>query len=507
MSTLRKNILANFAGTIWSTLLAIGVVPVYVHFLGIEAYGLVGLFATVQAISSLLEVGLSPTMNREFARLSSESDGVIAMRDLLRTMELVYWGVAIGVGLLIASLAPAIANHWVRPQLLPLSQVEHAFFLMGFAFAAQWPSTLYMSGLLGLQRHGRLNGLMIATSTFRATGALLVLWLVAPSITAFFLWQIVAAAVQTITLGYALWRSLRWAAGLPHFSPAALKRIWRFAAGMSGITVLKVLLTQADKVTLSRLLPLDTYGYYALAGTAASGLNKLVGPFFTAYYPKLSELWSRRQHEELRRVYHLGGQLLAVVLLPATATLALFAREVLWLWTGDLVIATTAHLLLTLIATAAGLNGLMSLPYALQLASGWTRLPFLTNAVAVLLLVPLLVIATIRWGAVGAASVSVALNVGYLLFNIPIMHRRILPAEAGRWYTKTVGAPLAAALVVAGLGRALLPAGSSKIVSALSLLAVWIAATTAAALTISWIREKGLLALYDRWPTLRAPSV
>ena len=44
-------------------------VPVYISYLGIEAYGLIGLFATLQAWLSLLDLGLSPTLNREMARL------------------------------------------------------------------------------------------------------------------------------------------------------------------------------------------------------------------------------------------------------------------------------------------------------------------------------------------------------------------------------------------------------------------------------------------------------
>jgi len=506
MSSLRKNIVANFAGTIWSTGIAIVVVPFYVHFLGIEAYGLVGLFATLQAISALLEVGLSPTMNRELARASTRSDSIAATRDLLRTMEFVYWTVAVVGGLLIAALAPVIANHWVRPQHLPLVQVEYAFLLMGLAFAAQWPSALYIGGLLGIQRHDRLNAVIIGASTLRALGALLILWLVSPTIIAFFVWQALAAAIQTVSLALTLWRSVPPVAQRPRFSSAALRSVWRFAAGMSGITVLKVMLTQADKITLSKLLPLDSYGYYVLAGTAATALNRVVGPFQTAYFPKLSELWSRGDTDQLRRVYHLGGQLLAVVVLPAAAVLIFFSREVLLVWTGNPVIADRAHLLLRLIAIGGALNGLMSLPYALQLASGWTRLPFLTNAVAAVLIVPLLVAATFQWGAVGAASAWVALNTGYLLFNIPIMHRRILPGEAGRWYVRTIGGPFVVTLLVSGIARVIFLGGSTRLWLAVSLLLVWMIALIASSLTIPWIREKARLALYRRWPAVRADS-
>jgi hypothetical protein len=33
-------------------------IPLYLHFSGIEAYGLIGLFATLQATFSLLDMGL-----------------------------------------------------------------------------------------------------------------------------------------------------------------------------------------------------------------------------------------------------------------------------------------------------------------------------------------------------------------------------------------------------------------------------------------------------------------
>ena len=41
MTTVRTNILANLAGQSWSALLQLLLLPLYIHFLGIEAYGTV----------------------------------------------------------------------------------------------------------------------------------------------------------------------------------------------------------------------------------------------------------------------------------------------------------------------------------------------------------------------------------------------------------------------------------------------------------------------------------
>ena len=49
--SLQRNILASFASQIYVTLIGIVMVPMYVRYMGPEAYGLVGFFAMLQALS------------------------------------------------------------------------------------------------------------------------------------------------------------------------------------------------------------------------------------------------------------------------------------------------------------------------------------------------------------------------------------------------------------------------------------------------------------------------
>jgi hypothetical protein len=73
--------------------------------------------------------------------------------------------------------------------------------------------------------------------------------------------------------------------------------------------------------------------------------------------------------------------------------------------------------------------------------------------IAVILLVPLIIYMTAHYGATGAAIAWLVLNLGMFFFEIPIMHRRLLPKEKWRWYWQDVGLPLGACIFVAGLGR------------------------------------------------------
>jgi len=142
----------------------------------------------------------------------------------------------------------------------------------------------------------------------------------------------------------------------------------------------------------------------------------------------------------------------------------------------DADVVDNTYLLVSLLAAGTGLNALMHLPYALQLAHGWTRLALYTNIVAIVLIVPGIVVLAGLYAGMGAAVAWVVLNLGYLLIVINLMHRRLLPGEKYRWYFKDVGAPFVAALLVCVAGRLVFSASDSTLVTALCLIGIWLTA-------------------------------
>jgi O-antigen/teichoic acid export membrane protein len=375
------------------------------------------------------------------------------MRDLVRTLEIPYWLVGLLISVIVVVLSPFIAYHWVNAEKLPQETVRTAIMIMGLAVAFQWPMSLYTGGLMGLQRQVLLNGIHALMATFRGVGAVIILWLVSSTVEAFFLWQIVISAVHTGVVVVSLWRSLPYSVEKPRFRRELLGNIRRFAAGMTGITVVVTILMQLDKIILSRMLSLKMFGWYTLAGVVAMTLYRFAGPVFSAAYPRLTNLVALGATEEMTSLYHKSAQLVSVLVIPAALMLALFSQEILLLWTQSPETAGHTHVLVSVLVTGTAIHCLMHIPYALQLANGWTRLAFLSNLVSVLLLTPLMIVLTKWYGAVGAASVWVILNAGYMFISLPLMHRRLLPAEQWRWYFEDVARPLCAAAVVALAGR------------------------------------------------------
>ena len=357
MTQLKHNLIANFAGKAWTAVMSLAFVPLYIRFIGIEGYGLVGVYASLLAVFSLIDLGLGTTLNRELAVLSARAGSAQIMRDLVRTLESIYWGLAIVIGILLTALAPLIANYWINAGGLSTETVEEVIVIMGIAIAVQFPFTLYSGGLMGLQRQVLLNGITATMATIRVLGAVLVLWLISPTIEAFFLWQLIVSLFQTLIARVFLQKRLPQSNDRSRFRKDLVVEVWRFASGVTGISVMAMILTQADKIILSKVLSLEAFGYYAFAWMIASSLYYLVGPVLTAVFPQFSQLVSLGKIKELTHLYHRSCQLMSVVLLPVAVMLALFSKEMLSLWTGDATIVNNTYLIVSLLAVGTALNG------------------------------------------------------------------------------------------------------------------------------------------------------
>ncbi len=448
------NIVSNFAGNIWMAVFSVIFLPLYLPYIGIEGYGLIGAFASIQAFILLLDFGLSPTLNRELAQLAALDGQQQQMLDLKRTLEIPNWISALVIVLLLSALSPLIAVYWIQPKTLPTATVTQSLLIMSVNIAIQFSSSFYVGGLLGLQKQLHLNIINIICSTFRSAGAFCVVAFVSPTIQAFLLWQGAVAVFQLASVATLLRLSLPETGSKGVFKKELLQKVWRFAAGMTGITIVSLILTQSDKLVLSRMLSLEDFGYYILAITISGmSVGTIVSSITNSVYPKFSSFVSLGDEAGLRRFYHQSCQILSAFLMPTVAVIAVFSRQILLIWTHQQSYADNTHLLLTVAVIGAGLNGLMWLPYHLQLAYGWTKLGFFVNLAAILFLVPLMIVGAYRYGAIGGATAFVLLNVSYILIMIQIMHRRLLRGEKARWYFQDVLLPLIVAAVVISGGR------------------------------------------------------
>jgi hypothetical protein len=109
----------------------------------------------------------------------------------------------------------------------------------------------------------------------------------------------------------------------------------------------------------------------------------MTSAFTAGRFPRFSRLVAIGDTRALSALYHRSSQAMGVLVLPAAAVLALLYHEIMLRWTQSPEAAEATRVVLALFAVGTALNGLMNVPYALQLATGWTRLAMYANLVAI----------------------------------------------------------------------------------------------------------------------------
>ena len=483
------NILANVVGRAWGVISVYLFVPVYLKFLGIEAYGLVGFYSLLIGVVAFADAGFTATLNREMARLSVLDDTGREMGALLRTYEILYGLISLMLSLAIWFTAPIIAARWLRSNTLGAGDIIASIRLMGLAVAFQLPAGLYIGGLMGLQRQIVTNLLQMSWSLLRGLGAVFVLWLLSPTIQAFLLWQLVSNVVYCYGARSLLWRSLSCQDFQPAFEWVVVRKTWRYAAGMAGMAGISILLTQVDKVIVSKTLSLEIFGFYTLASTVAMAPLMLASPIGAAVSPRFTGLVAKGDRAGLISLYHNTCALVAVAVIPAGLTLALFAADFILAWTGSGAAAARAGFVAALLLAGQLMQAVAIVPYYVALAHGDVRLYLYIGILSVVALTPLMIILIAKVGIVGAGLSWLIMNVCTLPFYLFFIHKRFLAGELRRWYMRDIGLPLVATLPCVLVGRWLLPHSASRVVTLCGIGFVWAGAVVLSVLCVAPLRQ------------------
>ena len=433
--SLKKNIIANYVSQIYVTIIGIVILPIYLQYMGAEAYGLIGFFTMLQAWFNLLDMGLQPTIARETARFMGGATDAISFLRLVRALQVIFFVLAsIGGGSLFF-FSGLIANDWLKVESLPLADVQFSVKVMAACVAMRAMAGLYRGVVNGAEKLVWLSGYNIVIASIRFVGVLPVLIFFGSSPKIFFTYQLI---VSIIELSVVAFKSCRLMPAISSgqkigWSVSPIKPVLKFSLTIAFTSSVWVMVTQTDKLVLSKLLTLSEYGYFTLAVLVAGGVMMISGPISNAIMPRMARLEAENSHVELIKLYRNATQWLAVIIFPVAFTLAAFAESVVWSWTGDHAAASVAAPILTLYAIGYGFLAIAAFPYYLQYAKGDLKLHLIGNAFFVVLLIPSIIVATIQYGGVGAGWAWLMSNVIYFFCWIPFVHRRFEPGLHLSW--------------------------------------------------------------------------
>lgn len=431
-----RNTSLNYLGQAYALLVGILILPFYLKHLGAEAYGLIGFFAVLQAWLQLLDAGMSPALVRQVAHYRGQGDLSAAPGPagrLLRSFELLLLPITLATCVAIYLSSGWIAETWLQTRELSTGTIMQCISLMGLMVGLRLYATLYKSGLQGVELHGWLNATNVLIATLRYFGGLFLVAYVSQDPLDFFLFQTAVALVETLAFASKAYVQLASPRLLTGIDWRVVKPVLPFAGGMFFTSLLWIVLTQLDKVLLSKVLLLKEYGYFSLVALITTGIMTLTNPLVQTLLPRMTMLVAEGRIAEMERLYLNATRFVCSVLFPMAAVIAWHGQALIFAWTGDAAAAQWSERMLFWYVPGSALMAVGAFQFYLQYAYGQLRLHIWYSVVSTAVSVPIVIYTALAHGAYGAALAWFFLRLATFVIWPPVVHRSFAPGLQGVW--------------------------------------------------------------------------
>lgn len=437
--SLKKNMLANYIGQIYTMIIGIVMVPYYLQYLGAEAYGLIGIFALMQSWMSLLDMGMTPTLSREVARVKNSASSLIKeFKGLLHSLEIVFIVIALMIAGLIVFFSEWLTLHWLNIEELSVDEVSYSISLMGGMLGLRWLSGLYKSGIMGAEEQVWLNIANSIIATIKFVGVLLVFNYIGTDVGYFFEYQFFIGLLEFFVLSTKFYSIMKIGRFMIYFSMKAIRPILPFALGIAYTSGMWLLVSQFDKIMLSSVLPLNEYGYFALVGVISNAVLEVSYPIGKAILPRMTSLLNQGKEDEMLQIYKNSTQLMAILIFSIVGIICLYPYELLYSWTGDIKASQWASDILFWYVLANGISTMAAFQYYLQFAHGNLKIHMQYYTFSAVTAIPLIFWTAHSYGAIGVAITKFILVLVPFLIWLPIVHNRFAPSIQKDWILKDV---------------------------------------------------------------------
>jgi len=439
--SIKRNTIANYIGQGYIIVISIVITPLYLQYLGAEAYGLVGFFALMQAWLNLLDMGLNPTLARQVAYARGQKNGFQFFKRLLKSFELIFFTLAVLVSVSIYFLSEWIAINWIKAETLDLETLQYCIILMGFMIALRLFAGLYRSGVNGLEDQVWLNIINIIVISLKFIGALLLLIFFTQEIQHFFEYQLLIGLLEVaifVSRFYTKLPATVNSLSIVAFDWQAVKSVAPFALSVAYTAGIWILVTQTDKLILSGILSLTEFGYFSLVALIAGGIIALSSPISQAIMPRMTILLAQNNLEEALNIYRSSSQIVTLISFSLAVVIGLCSEALIYSWTGNVEASKWGKDILIWFALGNGILAIAGFQYLLQTAFGNLKLHVIGSTISAVIQIPIIYYSSLKYGAIGAGVAWFFIRFFWFILWTPIVHNRFLPNFHVKWMLKDI---------------------------------------------------------------------
>lgn len=422
-----NNTLANLAGQLLAPVISLAMVPIYLAYLGMEPYGLIGFFSALILLLGVFSQGITHALQREFARRDHLEGQKSTMLRLARTFERVYALIGLVAATGFAAGAGYISHEWIQSTQLDPQIVEQAIYLLAIRIALAFPQGVYLSIFIGTQHQVQSNAITLSV-TLLGTIINLVVVVFTRSLVALYAGEVFTSLILLMVLRNRAFLILpgRMDSEPGTFSFTDLRAIAKPSVGIMWTSGIGIVITQMDRVLLSKLVTLSQLAVYNAGIAGGRLISMLYMPFLTAAFPETCQIAARGDKGELTRHIIRNATVVSALTAAFAFPVCFFARDILLVWTRLPVISEEGWRIMVVYILGSVALSNASVFYMLQMALGSVHYSALYNTVALLWFPPLIRHLIQHHGTEGAAWSWFIYGVTTWIFMIAISHARYL---------------------------------------------------------------------------------
>ena len=382
-SQLAQNIVSNYASVVWMGLLSLGLIPVYLRLLGPEEWGVVAICMAIQGFMGLLDAGLGQIMPRDIA-LAHGKKSIEAK--VFQLFCIVYIGLGT-LGFFVGQWAvPYLVEHWFNSGRGLAQGADVSLRLVLVQFLFQFANNAHSGYWNGSQRQMQANIRLCLFGTAKHLGALALVSFWTPQAVAYLLPFAGVSALEWWFNRRSIRRSLV-DTQTATFEWADFQSLARNAGVLATGVMVGMLVSQLDRLVLSRSLDAASYGSYVIVANLGLAFMQLQYPLMRAFFPRVV-IASAGGGVDIRSKL----LVLSVVLLCVAPCIlgVVVAPWALHTWLGNPGVANAGVAPLRLILAAVAVNALYHLIYQRIVAAGENRVIVWINVLVLLVTAPTL---------------------------------------------------------------------------------------------------------------------
>lgn len=365
-SVTARNAASSFVALAWLSLLSMLTIPVYIRLLGVSEWGLVAACASLQILSNFIDAGFSQIVPRWAAQEAQHPE---KLRQYVNLFRRLYVGLGLTMFGVLQASAGYLAHHWFQVPPGRADALELAIRIVSFQFLFQFVNNLHIGLWHGLQRQVLANVRACGFGTLKHAAAMVALQLMAPQAWVYALAFAFVTGLEVFANAFSVYRLMGRHSAIQADDKVELTPMLKEVSVLSGGILVGLLVSQLDRIILSRTVDVASFGIYTVVATLALAFLQLQTPLTRAYFPVIVRAIQSHGRVPGAHMKRLLGGTFVTSTLPALLACAL-APQILELWLHNPKVVDLGTTPLRLILLAIAMNSVYGCLYQVMVAKG-----------------------------------------------------------------------------------------------------------------------------------------